>query len=517
MTAARRRSPTKEQKDVPPQSREAEIAVLGGILQSRVALEQAAAILRPGDFYLDAHRHIFSAALALHVQGAPVDPLSVGEFLQCQDQLQAVGGGCFLASLVDQTPSAANVAYYARLVRNKAKLRQIAEACTQAAQRATSNGTDPGAVLADFWEKTRQLDGSGDADAKAPALDAPVAVLRQAREWGEPIPTGIPAVDARLRSGLPTRKALVIGGTAGSGKTTLLIQAGMAASAASCAVACLMVDEGREAAIIRVGQQLGYPRAEIEEGREAVLDTLEEELAGRLLFFPDPDGEADTTIEGVAEALVHAYPTHRKLLLVDSIQTVRTRRPPQDTPSIRERVMEAARTARRLAVEHDLAVIYTSEVNRSWYRARKEEDRASDLAAFAEARIEFSADVLLAMRASEEDPDLVEVRVAKNRLGHRTSFLLRLDRVRARFTEVEGDYARTVRDAAEARRMEEASEAVLRELRDNPGLTRGQLKELVHVKAGTFCEAIKSLRASGIIRCETQGKAVRHYLSEVPR
>jgi hypothetical protein len=164
MTAARRRTPAKEPETLSPHSPEAEVAVLGAALQDRTGLEQAAATLRPADFFLDAHRQIFSAALALFTQGAPVDILSVGELLQRRDQLQAVGGTSSLADLVEQVPSVANIAYYCGIVRDKAGLRRIAEVCTLAACRARNNGGDPGAVLADLWENLRPLespDGCG--------------------------------------------------------------------------------------------------------------------------------------------------------------------------------------------------------------------------------------------------------------------------------------------------------------------------------------------------------------------
>jgi hypothetical protein len=311
---------------------------------------------------------------------------------------------------------------------------------------------------------------------------------------------------------------MVIGGTAGAGKTALGLQMARAAAEAGCVVACLMADEGREPAAIRLGQQLGYIREQIEDGLEGVLTGMEQALAGRVLTFPDPDAEADTTIEGVAEALVNAYPGRPAFLFLDSIQTVRTRLPLRETPSIRERIMDNARTARRLAVEHGLAVIYTSEVNRSWYRSRREEDRASDLAAFAEARIEFSADVLLTMRASDEDPDLVDVRIPKNRLGTRIPLLLRLDRERACLMAVDGDPREAARRQAENQKVDEAKAAILRELKANPeGLTWGQLKEMVRVKAIVFCEAVKQLRAAGIVEARTHGRSTRYHLAVAPK
>jgi archaellum biogenesis ATPase FlaH len=343
-----------------------------------------------------------------------------------------------------------------------------------------------------------------------PVLDAPVTILRRLQDRPDPIPTEIAQLDRQLRGGMRPGKAMVIGGTAGAGKTALGLQIALAAAKAGCAVAAFMADEGREPAVIRLGQQLGYIREQIEEGSDAVLDAMERELAGKVLTFPDPDAEADTTIEGVTEALVQAYASRRKLVLLDSIQTVRTRHPLGEIPSLRERIMENARTARRLAVEHGLVLVYTSEVNRSWYRSRKEEDRASDLAAFAEARIEFSGDVLLTMRASDEDPDLVDVRIPKNRLGHRMPFLLRLDRKRALFMPVDGDPTAAIREAKSSQLVDKQREAILRALGQHPDLTRQQLWDAVGGNRNAFSDALDQLKVAGVVSVTPRGRAMLH-------
>jgi RecA/RadA recombinase len=356
-----------------------------------------------------------------------------------------------------------------------------------------------------------------DAPAALPSLDAPVAVLRKSQNQGDPIPTGLPILDARLRGGMRPGKALVIGGTPFAGKTTLGIQIVKAAVDGGCVAACLMADEGRESASIRLGQQLGYEREKLESGHEPTLDAMERDLAGRAILFPDPDGEGDLTLEGVAEALVKAYPDRRKLLLVDSVQTVRKRRPEGDQPSLRERIMENARTARRLAVEHGLVVIYTSEVHRGWYRNRKAEDRSTDLAAFAEARIEFSGDTLLLLRANDEDPDLVEVRIPKNRLGTRQPFFLRMHQQRSLFTVVEGDPSAALRDAAEEQLIEKQVQSILQALQTSPGLTQTHLKDVVGGNRQAFLAALRRVKDSGMVTWKQDGRSIRHYLTEVPK
>jgi KaiC/GvpD/RAD55 family RecA-like ATPase len=356
-----------------------------------------------------------------------------------------------------------------------------------------------------------------DAPAALPSLDAPVAVLRKSQSQGDPIPTGLPVLDARLRGGMRPGKALVIGGTPFAGKTALGIQIVKAAVDNGCVAACLMADEGRESAVIRLGQQLGYARADLESGHDSTLDAMERDLAGRAILFPDPDDEGNLTIEGVAEALVAAYPDRRKILLVDSVQTVRTRRPERDQPSLRERVMENARTARRLAVEYGLVTIYTSEVNRGWYRNRKVEDRSTDLAAFAEARIEFSGDTLLLLRANDEDPDLVEIRIPKNRLGTRQPFFLRMQQQRSLFAVVDGDPSAAQRDAAEEQLIEKQVQAILQALQKSPGLTQTHLKEVVGGNRQAFLAALRRVKDSGVVTWKPDGRSIRHYLAEVPK
>ena len=194
--------------------------------------------------------------------------------------------------------------------------------------------------------------------------------------------------------------------------------------------------------------------------------------------------------------------------------------------SERARVELNAKTARRMAVEHDLAVIYTSETNRAWARVKREEDRPSDLTAFAEARLEYWADVCVVMRAPrEEDPYLVRVTLPKNRLGDKKPFLLRLDPARSRFEEVDeaGEEAQAVqeREAAQMDAVEQTKAKILRALAKTPDLTRSHLFELVGGKSATFHQALEQAREKGLITCRKgEGKEYRsifHRLAEVPK
>ncbi len=501
---------------VPPHSDSVEMerAALGAALQSAEAAKALIERLRSSDYYHSKNGTIHGAIKAVLLCGGHVDLFTIGNALTERGQLEEIGGN-YLAALVDETPVPSHYADYIAIVKKKATGRRVAHVLRQAAERAGSNGTDPGSVVADLWDELRDVQPT--TSVQLPALEAPVAILRRARSQGDPISTGIPVLDDRTRGGMRPAKALAIGGTAGTGKTSLGLQIVKAGADQGCVVACLMVDEGREPAVIRLGQQFGFDRDLLEGNHEPTLEAMERDLSKYILLFPDPDDEADCTIEGVAEALVAQHPTQQKMLFIDSVQTVRTRRQPDQHLSLRERIMENARTARRLAVEYEMILIYTSEVNRSWYRARKEEDRASDLAAFAEARIEFSADVLLTMRASEDDPDLVQCRLPKNRLGHRAPFLMRLDRKRALFTPVEEDPRASMRERAHTEQIEKGRQAICQALEKQSGLTQTQLFQVVGGNRQAFFKALHEVKGSGLVSWEPRGRSVVYALTEVPQ
>jgi replicative DNA helicase len=132
---------------IPPQSLEGEQAVLGSMLIERAAVEKAAEILRPEDFYRDAHRVIFEAIVALVGRDEPVDLLTVREQLQIQDVLENIGGPTYLLQLTNAVPSAANVEYYSKIVEEKAILRRLIDASNQIQSLAHSEYDEIGDVV----------------------------------------------------------------------------------------------------------------------------------------------------------------------------------------------------------------------------------------------------------------------------------------------------------------------------------------------------------------------------------
>jgi len=121
---------------IPPQSLEMEQAVLGSMLIERAAIDRVRAVLRPADFYRDAHRVIYEAILALSERDEPVDLLTLQEQLKRQEALDTIGGTPYLVQLMDAVASAANAGYYAGRVEETAILRRLIGASSQIREMA---------------------------------------------------------------------------------------------------------------------------------------------------------------------------------------------------------------------------------------------------------------------------------------------------------------------------------------------------------------------------------------------
>ena len=116
---------------LPPQHIEAEQSVLGGILIENEAINRVMEFLDAGDFYRDAHRKIFDALINLSERDEPADLITLTNELRKIDQLDSIGGASYLASLIDSVPTAANIEYYARIVKEKAVLRKLIRTSTE--------------------------------------------------------------------------------------------------------------------------------------------------------------------------------------------------------------------------------------------------------------------------------------------------------------------------------------------------------------------------------------------------
>jgi hypothetical protein len=132
---------------IPPNSIEAEMALLGSVLVDKEMLAAVGEIIRPNDFYSSQHETIYLALCALFESGRPLDKVALAEELRSHGMLEKVGGLAYLSSLMDTVPTAASAEYYAKVVREKAMLRGLIHAGTRITQLGYESEDDVPAAL----------------------------------------------------------------------------------------------------------------------------------------------------------------------------------------------------------------------------------------------------------------------------------------------------------------------------------------------------------------------------------
>src|SRR5258708_1499402 len=116
---------------LPPQNKEAERSVLGSMLRENGVIGDVLQIIRQEYFYSDSHQKIFKGMVELYDKGHPVDLVMLAETLKEQQAIEDVGGYAYLGDLWDAAPTAANAEYYAKIVRDKAIVRNLIHASTE--------------------------------------------------------------------------------------------------------------------------------------------------------------------------------------------------------------------------------------------------------------------------------------------------------------------------------------------------------------------------------------------------
>lgn len=152
----------------PLASIEAEISVIGGILVSPIAFSEVSAIVSVGDFSKELHRRIFSAMTAMDAAGQPIDVLTIAEWLEARSELQD-GDWAYIGAAARDTPSAANVLAYARIVRDRARRRELIQIGTDLQQWAMRD---------DAEKAIAQLKAAIDAVANAAGLEYGLVPLK---------------------------------------------------------------------------------------------------------------------------------------------------------------------------------------------------------------------------------------------------------------------------------------------------------------------------------------------------
>ncbi|UTW45123.1 replicative DNA helicase [bacterium SCSIO 12696] len=211
-----------------PHSIEAEQAVLGGLMIANEGFDGVAAIVAENDFYSHDHRVIFAAMRQLSEQEKPLDPVTLSELLDTNQELDQVGGMVYLADIAANTPSSANVAAYAQIVLERSIVRQLINASSDIVKRGYQpSGWDSSRLLAEAERKLNEIIESRPSEGGFENVDS---LLKDAIDKLEELfnsdsdITGLATGFRKLNditSGLQTSDLIIVAGRPSMGKTTV--------------------------------------------------------------------------------------------------------------------------------------------------------------------------------------------------------------------------------------------------------------------------------------------------------
>ena len=123
---------------MPPKNEEAELSLLGGVMLDPESWDYVSDLVSADDFYRTRHQKIFAAIRELQSSSEPIDLITVSNHLTQKGEIETVGGAQYLAEIIDQTPSAANIVSYAKIIREKSTLRRLIHTSTKIIEKAFS-------------------------------------------------------------------------------------------------------------------------------------------------------------------------------------------------------------------------------------------------------------------------------------------------------------------------------------------------------------------------------------------
>ena len=389
---------------LPPQNLEAEMSVLGGILLENEALHLALEHLRPEDFYREPHRKIFSALIKLSERNEPADLVTLTSVLKELSSLDEVGGSAYLGQLVDFVPTAANIGYYCRLVKEKAIARELIRVATEIAGRGYDGGEIEPALdwaegeifkIANMKAKRSFYKTSDIVKDTIKAIET----LYGREELITGVPTGFHDID-NMTSGLQKGDLIIVAGRPSMGKTAFclnLVEHAAIRAPKPVPAAVFSLEMGKEQLVQRLLCSVArIDASRVRNGRLAQSEFPTLVMAAGVIseapIYID-DTPAITVLELRAKARrLKAEVNDLGLIVVDYLQLMQGSRA-ASSENRQQEISEISRSLKALAKELDVPVIALSQLNRS---LESRTDKRPILADLRESgAIEQDADVIM--------------------------------------------------------------------------------------------------------------------------
>ena len=385
---------------LPPQNLEAEMSVLGGVLLENEALNRALEYLTTPDFYRESHRKIFNALILLSEKGEPADLVTLTAVLKDRGELEDVGGSSYLATLVDYVPTAANISYYCKLVKEKSVARKLIEASTDIVTRGYEGG-DMEEILDQAEKAIFEISENRIRPSYYPVRDIlkdtfkSIELLYERKELVTGVPTGYTDLD-KMTAGLQSSDLIIVAGRPSMGKTAFalnIIEYATAHADNSVPAVIFSLEMSKEQLVQRMLCSL----AKVDAGRLRTGHLGESDwpkltmAAGQLnetqIFIDDTPAISVLELRSKARRLKAEHGLG--LIIVDYLQLMRGSNP----ESRQQEISEISRSLKALAKELELPVVALSQLNRSLESRTDKRPMMADLR--ESGAIEQDADVIM--------------------------------------------------------------------------------------------------------------------------
>jgi replicative DNA helicase len=415
----------------PPYAPEAEISVLGGMIIDGDAVAKAIEIVDDTMFYREANRRVFRGMARLFQRGQVIDPVTLGEELNKTDELEAIGGMAYISELLDAVPTAANIDYHARIVRERALLRRLIEASGEIIRDSYDIGERTVDEILDeaeqrIFQVAQQHERGGFVWIKKilyPTFEK-IEQLQAAKGGITGVPTGFYDLD-ELTGGFQKGDLIIVAARPSMGKTAFVT--GVAQHAAIShrrPVALFSLEMSKEQLVQRMlCSEALVDLGRLLRGRLTDDDYVQlAQAAGHLNTAPIwiDDSGALTVLETRAKARrLKADQDDLSLIIVDYIQLMNA------TGQAENRVQEVSvisRGLKSLAKELGVPIIALSQLSRAPEQRTDHRPQLSDLR--ESGSLEQDADLVMFLYRPEyynrDDPELVgkaELIIGKQRNG----------------------------------------------------------------------------------------------------
>lgn len=434
-----------------PHNLEAERGVLGAILINNDAFNVAAELIDAEDFFRDAHRRVFDKMVGLNERGQAIDLVTLKDELLRSGNLDEVGGPAYVSALADGVPRSTNVEYYARIVKEKATLRNLIYSANKIVATAYATEDDADAVLdragQEIFSIAENQYHTGFVPLSALAQDSFTTIEQLQAHKGvvTGVPTGFADID-ELTAGLQPADLVIVAARPSMGKTAFVLNiAQHVGTKTDCTVGFFSLEMAKEALFIRMlttEAQVDSQRfrtgllSEVDYGR---LSIAMGKLSEARVFIDDTAGLGVLEMRAKSRRLKAEHGLD--LLIVDYLQLM------QGRGRFENRTQELAtisRALKNLAKELSVPVVALSQLSRA---PEARSDRRPQLSDLRESgALEQDADVVMFIYREEmyqetpENENLAEIIIGKQRNGPTGNVKLAFLKQQTRFENLTRDF-----------------------------------------------------------------------------